>query len=409
MTNYEAWQLAMRDVPAPALFKEWGFYSMIGAALERRVTVFASDDYPVMANMYVFLVGAPGTGKGLTTNKVKSMLKIEKPDTRSQEQRIADAAKTGPREPQYIFPMAAASTTYESFLCCINDAARPVDVLRGGKKVKEFHAPTTFLLDEVTSLFVKGNERLATALLVMWDGQDYSNKTKNKGNDFVKNPVVNVLGGTTPHSLQNIIRSEFIGTGMSSRVVFIYVERSERKCLVIPPADEEQRAAEKQLKDYIIGLSKVSGNVKLAPATITMMNERMNRPAWKTNKAGCLEDYYERKPIHLMKLMLIRRMSEPGWSNAGELSPDEALEALAILERAEINMHVPLAGGGRNELAPIATRVVRCLRARGPLTEQELLVEFYNDCSHEELQSVLVDLQTQYKISYNVSKYSATS
>src|SRR5579864_3128365 len=77
MTNFDKWQAYTAGVPAPQNFIDWGFYSMIASCLQRRVWCFSDEDkcYP---NMYITLVGPPGTGKGLVTKRIVELLRYYK-------------------------------------------------------------------------------------------------------------------------------------------------------------------------------------------------------------------------------------------------------------------------------------------------------------------------------------------
>ena len=40
MTNIEKWRHFLKDLESPDMFVDWGFYSMIATALQRRVWLY---------------------------------------------------------------------------------------------------------------------------------------------------------------------------------------------------------------------------------------------------------------------------------------------------------------------------------------------------------------------------------
>ena len=73
MTNYEKWQLYMREVTSPQRFIDFGWIYIVAAALGRKVWVGGHRKlYP---NVYIILVGGPGVGKGLVIKPVTDILK----------------------------------------------------------------------------------------------------------------------------------------------------------------------------------------------------------------------------------------------------------------------------------------------------------------------------------------------
>ena len=407
MTNRERWDLLMRDVFAPPLFKEWGFYFTIAAALRRRVVVMSNDSYPIMANQFVVLVGPPGAGKGLVTNQVLNLLRITVESKLNVSQQIAAiAAAAAPTAKPTLFNLAPDSITYEACMCLLNSGVQRYKDAAGNA---QWESAATFVLDEITSIFADGGEKLRDAMLTLWTGRDFRNETKNKGNDYVARPVVNLIGGTTPEVLRRVTGNSLIDTGMAARMIFVYSDVIGRRRSFIPPLDADQVKAAAELQDHLRMLSELVWAARLSPQAIEYVDEAMNSPAWRKNDAVELDDYYTRKALHVWKLALAHRMSEADW-NRGELMVSEVQHALDILERTERTMHIPLRTTARNQLQPIANRILQFIQICGTrgTTLVDLNTRFYESAATQEINQILLDLIMMHKITFSEGRYYAT-
>ena len=80
MTNWDRWQLRLREVTSPQSFIDFGFVYLVSSYLQRRVWTNA-DHQKLFPNVYIILVGDPGIGKGLVIKPVTEFLKGHKLDT----------------------------------------------------------------------------------------------------------------------------------------------------------------------------------------------------------------------------------------------------------------------------------------------------------------------------------------
>lgn len=72
----ESWIAYMDGLPTNKLFAEWAAVFLVSAALTRRVWVRTSEGMPpTYPNLYVALVGPPGSGKDIAINPVAKLLR----------------------------------------------------------------------------------------------------------------------------------------------------------------------------------------------------------------------------------------------------------------------------------------------------------------------------------------------
>ena len=77
MTNLEKWRHYLKDMESPDLFIDWSFYSLISAALQRRVWLYP-DSMSIYPNIFTLLVGPPAAGKSRVISQVTDIVKSEK-------------------------------------------------------------------------------------------------------------------------------------------------------------------------------------------------------------------------------------------------------------------------------------------------------------------------------------------
>ena len=92
MTNIEKWRHFLKDLESPDIFIDWGFYSMLATALQRRVWLYP-DTFTLYPNLFTMLVGPPAAGKSRVISQVSEFIKnqslIEKiPQNKKNEVKI---------------------------------------------------------------------------------------------------------------------------------------------------------------------------------------------------------------------------------------------------------------------------------------------------------------------------------
>ena len=423
MTNFERWQLLMRDVTSPQSFIDFGFYSLIAAALQRRVWTNAEHQklYP---NIYVVLVGPPGVGKGLILKPIIEMLRHHKLEpsgaTKITNENLAaetvaianyqaatatQTKKTS--EKPLVLPVAANSITYEALVNTCAENTRRINYKRYdktiGKHVDEIysHASLCFALEEISSLFHKDSQKVVDFLITAYDCGDYHYKTKTQGEDFVKRCCLNFIGGTTPVFIETSFKSHLLTDGFSSRVWFIHGERNRFYRLQSPELSAEQLQAKQELIEHIGKLTKLYGYIPFAPDALAYLKdwwEVRDGGGWsRPNTSEKLDAYYSRKNIHVQKLALLMHLGEDSSINelgqpANPISLETCKRALAVLDNAELTMHLALNFDGENPLYRTSKKIMKYLTKNGPQTTDVLLLEFFSDVKSEELNEILTHL-----------------
>lgn len=393
LKHSDLWTLWNRDSFSPDIFIEWSWLCLVAAALQRRVW-YSNDTYPQYANMYTLFVGPPGVGKGLQLDQLCAFLKHHKKrQTMSEmEREVKKAQGMDVDAEEMLFPFAADSTTFESLMQEFV-AASDIFKVPGSDKVVA-HASLIFALDEFTSIFKKHAEDIVTMMCTAWNCKDITRKTKRNGNNLLRNPCLNMFAGTTPDNLIKLQRTEIVDTGFSARIMIVYAPKSRGRGIKIPAPDESQREAKIKILEWLKVLSNCYGEVNYTPEAEIYLNDWWkDRKRVYVNTSNKLANYYERKLNHVHKVAMAMHFSEPGFNQLIPL--DTVKRAIDLLARTEKNMHVALEGGGRNPLGPVTKAVGNYICSNPDVAFSELLVQFCDDASSDELTEVLEVLQAQ--------------
>lgn len=431
MTNFEKWQSFMSGIMSPQVYIDFGFYYLISAALQRRVW-HGPDHRPLYPNQYIILVGEAGVGKGLVIKPVTEILRYHKLRRKVQsdadpvhremlellaEADLTDAERAKQREDKHrieeplLIPVAADATTYEALVTAMCRSLRRKDYSKFDEKLQKTitavytHSSQAFSLEELSSLMKKKADDVLGFLLVGFDCGDYKKDTKTAGVDKIHNMCVNFFAGTTPEYMQKTFKDGVLNEGMSSRGIFIFAAKPRFYAMEIPDLTPEQKQHWQDIVDQVGKLTQLYGRV-----TTDRKVEEFLQEWWVAQqqvKANCnekLKHYYSRKNIHVRKLAMAIHFAE---STSMELTLEEHVKAIAMLDNVELVMHHALVHGSANPLYRLGLRVVDFLEETGGATAKELLVRFWEELptpSLKQVEDLLTHLLIMQKITTTTSK-----
>jgi len=378
------WRHYLKDLESPDLFIDWGFYSMIATALQRRVWLYP-DTFTLYPNLFVMLVGPPAAGKSRVISQVSEFIKhptlIEKiPQKEKNEVKV---------KPYY--PISADTITQEALIrYIVKECARDFSYKQGGKTIKSAHFSVGFMIEELGVLLRKNTENIVNMFNQFYDSRDFSYKTKHQGTDVIKNVCINMLGGTTPSFIREAFSDKIISQGFTSRVIMIFGD-GPRFLRQFPGIDDEQHKMKIKIVDHLKALHKVAG-----PLTFSKEAEAFHKNVYESgkltqdvvNKDHRLETYYGRKNVHLLKLSMLMHFAEQTDSYCIEKPTVE--RALRFLAHTEARMHEAYVTAGRNILAESQRRLMQyIIDAKAPTKYKKLWVAFIDDLNKDELDQCL--------------------
>lgn len=402
MTNYDKWRLYTSTLPSPDNYIDWSWYYIVAAALQRRVWM-GSENQQLFPNMYVILVGPPGTGKGLVLKEVTNLLRYwtldmstgpdtiaKTPEEKAQiaalvETNLANATKAeyqgngkGKKDTikPLLIPVAADATTYEALVLAVGASYAYINYRDTSKEPNRIvpygHSSLCFILQELSSLMRKRTNDTVNYLLGIYDcPKDYEYTTITRGKDRVRRGCLNIIAGTTPSFMQSTFDEGLIGEGFTSRTFYIYAPRNRFNVAMFHSSlSPEQEEAINHLREHIRKLSSMYGPVKITPEAAKWFQEWWNELCEKqlhANKSPEMIPYYARLNIHVMKLAMCLLLGEDASTDEfgkpkGEVTIEILQRAIAILRKEEVNMHHALVLEGNNPVSKAAQRMLELLR-----------------------------------------------
>jgi hypothetical protein len=323
----------------PEIFRKWAAITSISAALEQKVWLTTTSR--LFPNLYVFLIAHPGVGKTRTIIHAKKyLLKIPE------------------------FKMSPNSMTSASLVDAVVDAKRII--VQPPNKPLEYNA-LTICVDEVGTFISKYDKDITAVLSAFYDQHPYGQT--RRGNDLkikLESPLLNILGGSTPTNLLELIPEGAWSQGFTSRIIFVF---SDERIVGDDFATQSEALSKDLLHDLeiingIVGEYKVTEDYKTAIRNWRALNEdpKPNHPK--------LIHYNTRRRVHLYKLSMISAMDR---SNELTIVKDDFNRAMGWLLEAEQYMGDIFKAGGTNVDSQAQEEIYHFVLVKGKVTEGRLI------------------------------------
>ena len=378
MNPLQAWQHWQENCESPDNYINFGFYSLVAAACERRVWLTTSRG-PVYPNLYTVLVGPAGVGKGQVIKPVIEILReFKKPDTDTSIEGLNDdvqgIAKLFNLNPKGMrVPVGPESATLAALLNIMPSLTRPMTF-----NSKPSCYTAIFLgLEELTTL-VNGEDVVKDFLLAAYDCGHFRRELKCSRPVTIINMCLNFLAGTTPDTFREVMGTRCLTDGFTSRTWFIYADKKRKFCMADALTDS-MLLARGEVVRFIQKIVDLSGALELDPEAFSYIKSWYETvfPFSRANSNPLLDEYYARKNLHTYKLAIVLKLIDEPW-----ISPIRKCHierALEILGSEELNMDKALSTKIRNELAPILRKVILWIAKERAVKPGAILKQFYNE------------------------------
>ena len=379
------------DTESPTLFHRWVAYSAIGALLGRKF-YFPHGHFEVYPNMYVMIMGNPGTRKSAAIKMMKRLLR-----------NIGYEAIAANRTSKEKFLQDLHDGISESTLANVNPESADnsldnfldgeLDAL--GKTTERTSGPSEayIMADEFNVFIGRGNLDFIDMLGDLWDYDGvYHGRVKNSKSVLIRDPTINLLGGNTPSGFARAFPPEVLEQGFLSRMLLIYGKPTGRK-ITFPrrPEEIETQALSAWLADiwrHIVGPAKVEKDA--AAALEDIYTHQAPLPDSR------FEYYSTRRFTHLIKLTLILAAS----NRSTTITLDHVIEANTVLTFTEGLMPLALGEFGASNTSDTATKIMEALyTTTEPLTIQDLWKVVSTDLDKiADLASIMQNLERADKV-----------
>lgn len=363
----EAYIQLMENTEPARLFDKWVGYSVIAAALRRKVSLQLGRliYYP---NIYVVLVAEPGVARKTQAIKYGVNLLNTVPDIR----------------------LSADSSTKEAMTDDIK-GSEVGELLTSGETL--LHSSINIISKEFESFLgqKKENTRMLTALTDLFDCPDsWSARTRHSGSQDIIRPWVNLLAATTPDSLASSLPATAVGGGLTSRIMFVWADK-KKKSVAIPSMTEEEVKIKEKLEKDLYQISRISGEYAMSAdclkkwiAWYNEFDEDESGERICTDKS--FSGWYSRKPTYIIKVAMLRAAAE---DNIMVIQWKHIEEAIKDIQEVELQMGNAFKAIGKSEVSAEVDTVMTIISNYGWISEKQLMTIVWRDIDSSKFDNVI--------------------
>lgn len=375
-------QYVLGNTEAPILFHIWSAICGVAATLGKNI-FFTRGHFKIYPNLYVMLIGSPGTGKGTSINILQNLLlesgyRTFAADKSSKEKFLIDF--------QEGFSFSEEGESFEDARSIFSiDDFLSGEALNGTKEV--------FILAEEFNDFIGTNNTDFISLLTkLWSYEGvYRSRLKNSKSISISEPCINILGGNTSAGFAMAFPPEIIGQGFLARLLPIYGEPSGRKISFPVSPSQGQRS---ELVGKFRDIRSLKGEATISEEGRILL-DKINQ-SFKGLPDGRFEYYGARRFNQLIKLCMV----VAAFRTSTEITTEDIRCANTILSHTEELMPKAIGEFGKARNADTTSKIMEMLyTASKPLSTQDLWKATSNDLnSISDLANILSGLSHAEKI-----------
>ncbi len=357
----------MENTEPARLFDRWVGYSVIAAALRRKVSLQLGR-LTYYSNIYVVLVAEPGVARKTQAIKYGVNFLNTIPDIR----------------------MSSDSATKEAMTDDIQGSGND-ELLASGEQFR--HCSLNIISKEFESFLgqKKENTRMLTALTDLFDCPDnWSSRTRHGTSNAIVFPWVNLLAATTPDSLANSLPASAVGGGLTSRIMFIWADK-KKKSVAIPSMTEEEVKLKGKLEKDLYRISRLAGEFKMTAECLKEWTKWYD--AFDEDESGiricqdkAFSGWYSRKPTYIIKIAMLRSAAK---SSKMILEWADIEEAIADIREVEYLMGSAFKAIGKSEISGEVDAVLRIIKEAKVISEHALMTKLWRDVDSVKFTNVI--------------------
>jgi len=387
------------NTEAPTVYHEWAGISVVAAVLQRKVNFVINVD-PIYPNMFIAIVGPPGTRKGAALRRAKQFI---------DKLGIYRCAESVTKE-QLVIELAQTNTGGEGPL--LSGTIPLSDLLEDGvgnlgKEISDSeYCALSLIASELATFLNRGDDLFFTMLTEWFDCEEsWTYKTKNKGKYKLRNIWFNMLGAITPNLVANTLGATAFGSGLISRFVFVYADKKSKIIFMdedsIVGGSTKKSVEDEELFNSLI--NRLSDIQSIKGRFLMDQDAYQEYVKWRIKsekdppfgKNLRFEHYVDRRPTHLIKVAMIFACMRDDLNGQLVIKLEDLSRATELLERTENKMGLSFRGVGDYDQAAVLSKLVRMLAGNSneekskKFTVNELYANFLNELSYVDFMRVV--------------------
>lgn len=356
-----------KDTEPPTIYHRWSLITAVGALLGRQFW-FPFGDTKLYPNMYVMLIGNPGTRKSSAIKTAARILRSAGYDTFAAEKTTKEKFLLDLEGSEDSFdPRLGRSTNGRNSPA--RDVLATLSLDDGAEEHDGIPREVFVTADEFNEFVGTGNLDFLSMLGALWDWdsetQTYKHRFKNSKSISIYQPTISILGGNTHAGFQAAFPEAAIGQGFLSRLILVYGEPSGRK-ITFPQKPDDHIAVELMEKLNVIR-EKIKGEASRTQQASTALDTIYR--TWQDLEDSRFKSYSTRRFTHLLKLCLV----VCAMRSSVRIDIQDVLLANSVLSFTENGMPKALGEYGRSRNSIATHNLMTALyETKKPLTIEEL-------------------------------------
>lgn len=342
----------------PEPFMTWSGLSLLGAVAGRKIWTMHGNTFPIYSNLYVCMVGTPGSGKSTAMNYAEKLFLKCFPDymvSESIQSREDILKKMGSEQCERTW--------------------KDDEGLLGEPGKIHVYRPFYCLVDEMENFVSVDEKKMVGTLVGIYSRDSFGTGFKNdlNKNQRIFNPYMSLLGCTIPEWMMSSLRESLFVGGLGRRMVIVHaVKERDIPNPTLPPGYPEIMA---RLEAHLFALDKHKAILKRTPAADKFWLEWFSNPNRKNKTDPVLMQFHETQHIQLLKIATLLAVSDDPQSKIIDIQ--HLQKAYLLLQRLEGDVVRLTSGIGRNELAGVGARVLEMIREQGGAMPRSLLLKIF--------------------------------
>jgi len=380
---------------SPRVYHAWSALSGVGACLGRKMW-FPWGSGKLFPNIYVLLVGSPAARKSTAMEIMQDMIsecttiKFAQDDCGGKRQGLI-ALMAGEEDDPDIEDIGKQM---ESMLLSPDSIATiEVDMSTGeaNRPTEDKHV-IMVASTEFNNFIGHGNIEFLEFLARMYDGKRYKYQLKNKKEKLLMDePLINLIGCTTPTNIAEAMPSAAIGQGFMSRSILVHGTKRHRELETLP--EIPSHLMEEVKKRYSDIYFTMKGQFTRTKDAVDFSQYIYGRPLELND--GRFIYYASRRHTHFLKLAMIFAASRL----SNEINLEDVQNSDALLLATEKTMPDALGEYGLNPISAAKQKIIDFIvHAKEPVTMNMLQQFMHRDLRLQELGQCVNDLINANKI-----------
>lgn len=351
------------------------FHLLVGvsvlASVLRRNVWFDMRKFNWYPNFYIVLVAPPGVVNKSTTIDIGVKLLKSIP-----------SLKLGPK-----------SITWQSLIDLLAEC-RVTGVVDG------FFKPTcclTLAPRELGTILRTADHEAIDVLTDLYDSIEgkWERRTRTQGESTVVNPLLNLIGATTPAWLTDNFSRGSLEAGLGSRILFSFAEKKRKYSAFIEDgiSREQEKKLEENLMEDLKEVATLRGPFSISPSAKTLV-QKWYQEHWEIIEKGGgnygVTGYGARKQGHLMKLAMVHSVSR---GDSMDITEEDINFGLGFLREIEKDMDKAFSTVGKTDLIQAQLDIVELIKSlgdKGGMLYEIYRKHFYHKLSSQEFLQVVM-------------------